>query len=82
MCLWIYTRDQLKDLRVLQKLGLRSGATLKARELMNLLADRIKSTKEICGPDVSVRESYVWAPCSSAQTGNYERARSVGLFDS
>ncbi len=82
MCLWIYTRDQLKDLRVLQKLGLKSGDTVGARELMNLVTAKIKTTLEICGPEVSVRESYVWGPCSSAETGNYERARSVGLFDS
>ncbi len=82
MCIWIYTRDQLKDLRVLQKLGLKPGDTVGARELMNLLTARIKTTTEICGADVFVRESYVWAPCSSAESGNYERARSVGLFDS
>ncbi len=82
MCLWIYTRDQLKDLRVLQKLGLKPGDTLKARELMNLLTERIESTREICGPDVSVPGSYVWSPCSSSESGNYEKARSAGLFES
>ena len=82
ICLWIYTRDQLKDLRVLQKLGLRPGDTVRARELISLLTGRIETAAEICGPGVFVRESYVWAPCSSAEAGHYEKARSVGLFDS
>ncbi len=81
ICAWIYTRDQLKDLRVLQKLGLKPGDTVKARELMELLADRIRTSAEICGPDVFVRESYIWAPCSGAETGRYEKGLEKGLFE-
>lgn len=81
ICAWIYTRDQLKDLRVLQKLGLKPGDSMKARELMNLLADRIKTSAEVCGPHVFVPESYTWAPCSGAETGRYEKGLSKGLFE-
>ncbi|NLN76593.1 MAG: DUF1284 domain-containing protein [Armatimonadetes bacterium] len=81
LCHWIYTRDQLKDLRVLQKLGLKPGDTLKARELLDMLTEKIKTTGEICGPDVSVPESYIWAPCSSSVTGRYEKALNKGIFN-
>lgn len=81
ICAWIYTRDQLKDLRVLHKLGLKPGDTLPARQLMNLLADRIKTAAEICGRKSGfVGESYVWAPCSSSESGNYEKAISKGIY--
>ena len=42
-------RDQKKDLDVLQKLGLKYGDTLPARQLFQLLYERILSTREICG---------------------------------
>ena len=42
-------RDQKKDLDVLQKLGLKYGDTLPARQLFQLLYERIPSTRDICG---------------------------------
>lgn len=80
MCIWIYTRDQLKDLRVLKKLGLKPGDTLPARDLLKLLKERIKTAGEVCGKEVCVSGSYVWSPCGSSESGNYEKALDKGVI--
>lgn len=40
--------NQLRDLRVLQKLGLKYGASMKAKDLYKLIFEKIKTTNEIC----------------------------------
>ncbi|MCX5642187.1 MAG: DUF1284 domain-containing protein [Candidatus Omnitrophica bacterium] len=43
--------SQLRDLRVLQKLGLKYGQSVKAKDLYKLIFERIKTTNEICTLD-------------------------------
>jgi len=57
--------NQLRDLRVLQKLGLTYGATLKAGELFRLIFERISGTLEVCRLDHS-SPSVWWDPCGEA----------------
>jgi len=73
-------RDQKKDLDVLQKLGLKYGDTLPARELFARLYERIASTREICGygdGEVRARE---WSICGNpAGREEYRKARAANL---
>ena len=59
-------RDELKDLYVLQKLGLVYGDVRTARELLKLLYERIKSTPEVCGFGQREFYSREWRPCGGA----------------
>jgi len=74
-------RDYKKDLDVLQRLGLMPGATMKARELFDLLFERIQTTTEICGYGNGVVTAQEWAICSGPG-GNpgYEATRKAGIF--
>jgi len=73
-------RDQKKDLDVLQKLGLKYGDTLPARELFRLLYERIASTREICGYGDGVTRAPEWSNCGSAeQDAPYQQARAMQL---
>ena len=40
--------NQLRDLRLLRKLGLKFGQSMKARDLFRLIFERIRTTNEIC----------------------------------
>ena len=68
--------NQLRDLRVLQKLGLTYGSTLKARDLFRLLFERIPGTFEICRIEYS-KPSVWWTGCgvATADSENYAEGR-------
>jgi len=74
-------RDYKKDLDVFQKLGLMPGATLPAREVFDLLFERIQSTTEICGYGDDVVMSQEWTICGGPG-GNpgYVATRRTGVF--
>jgi hypothetical protein len=68
--------NQMRDLRVLQKLGLAYGATLPGRELYRLLFERIPGTRAICGLDHSTAS--VWQTGCGMEVGdapNYEKGK-------
>lgn len=75
MCHFMFVKDQLKDLRVLHRLGLSPGVTLPARDLFRLLYNCVMSTSEICGPEATTEMSLMWAPCGNAGSEDYDRAR-------
>ncbi len=60
-------RDQKKDLDTLQKLGLKYGDTLPARELYRLLYERIASTREICGYGDGEERAPEWSVCGAPE---------------
>ena len=74
-------RDYKKDLDVLQKLGLMPGDTMGARELFDLIFERIPSTRDICGYGDGVVRSEEWRICGdpNGQPG-YEATRKTGVF--
>jgi hypothetical protein len=74
-------RDYKKDLDVLQKLGLMPGATMKAKELYDLLFERIPSTRDVCGYGDGIVTSHEWSICGSPG-GNegYKRTIENGIF--
>jgi hypothetical protein len=73
-------RDELKDLDVLQRLGLVYGDELPAREVFTLLYDRITSTHEVCAHEDGIERSPEWRICGGAE-GNphYAVGRAMGL---
>jgi len=74
-------RDYKKDLDVLQKLGLMPGATMKAKELYDLLFERIPSTRDVCGYGDGVVTSHEWSICGGPD-GNqgYRSTIENGIF--
>jgi hypothetical protein len=73
-------RDQKKDLDVLQKLGLQYGDTLPARQLYQLLYERILSTRDICGYGDGQTRAWEWSICGSAEKDDaYQQARAAHL---
>lgn len=74
-------RDYKKDLDCFQKLGLMPGATMKARELFDLLFERIPSTRDVCGYGDGVVTSEEWRICGGPEgCAGYEATRKTGLF--
>ena len=63
LCYHGHVKSALRDLMVLEKLGLKPGATLPARELYRLIYERIGSLKEICGWRDGSNTALYWAPC-------------------
>ncbi len=73
-------RDQKKDLDVLQKLGLRYGDALPARDLYQRLYARIPSTRDVCGYGDGEARAPEWSICSGAeQDDGYQKARAACL---
>ena len=70
--------NQLRDLRVLQKLGLTYGSTLQARDLYKLIFTRIAGTLEICRIEHS-KPSVWWTGCGAATTTSqcYDKGRQM-----
>ncbi len=58
-------RNQYRDLRVLEKLGLSFGATMNARVLYKLIFERISGTVEACRIEC-VKPSIWWDGCGAA----------------
>jgi hypothetical protein len=79
LCLHSHTRDQFKDLKTFQILGLAPGDTLPARELWALLYDRFPTSAEVCGPYKSCEFAHVWKGCREKSEG-YELAREQRLL--
>lgn len=71
--------NQMRDLRVLQKLGLTYGSTLTARELYRLIFARISGTLEICRLEHA--DPSVWyTGCGTATTNSESYARGKELL--
>lgn len=73
-------RDELKDLDVLQRLGLRYGDVLPAQDVFARLYQRIESTREVCGHGDGIERSPEWRVCGGP-TGDarYAQGRAAGL---
>jgi hypothetical protein len=73
-------RDELKDLDVLQLLGLEYGAVLPAQALMARLYERIPSTRLVCGHGDGMHRGREWRVCGGPDGDpHYVRARQEGL---
>jgi len=75
-------RDELKDLDVLQILGLNYGDILTAKELFAKLYMKIVSTDQICGFGNNKNRIPEWGICNEAgkdENSAYTKARAEGL---
>ena len=61
--------NELRDLNVLQILGLTYGTTLPAGELMRLLFERLPTTKPVC-TKAHEKNSIWWDSCGDYKSGN------------
>ncbi len=74
-------RDYKKDLDCFQKLGMMPGDTMNARELIDLMFERIPSTSDVCGYGDDVVTGEEWAICSGpGGNAGYEKTRVTGVF--
>ena len=79
LCYHGHVKCALRDLMILERLGLAPGATLPARELYALIYQRIGSLKEICGWRDGSTTAPMWAPCGYDRPV-LEDARRQGLI--
>ena len=63
--------NELRDLTILQKIGLMPGSTWPASELFRLVYEKIETCSGVCIYNDEI--SGEWAKCKFAKTGNYER---------
>jgi hypothetical protein len=76
--------NELKDLRILQILGLSFGEVVPARELFLRIFTRIPTTVNSCALERSVPELSVWwdpCPCGGYEKGRLELMREWGFLD-
>ena len=80
LCYAAHIKNPLRDLMVLERLGLPPGATLPARELYQLIYDRIGSLREICGWADETNTAPFWGRCGNYQSDALKRAREKRLI--
>jgi hypothetical protein len=78
LCYGTHIKNTLRDLMVLERLGLPPGATLPARELYARIYARIGTLQEICGWRDGSNTAMCWAPCGGYQGNALEEARAAG----
>jgi len=72
--------NEMKDLNVLQALGLTYGTTMVARDMYGLIFERIPHTAGVCALDSSIADISVWRDgCGKALVPcpNYEKGREM-----
>jgi hypothetical protein len=79
LCYHAHIKNDLRDLMMLERLGLPPGATLPAGKLFELIYRRIGSLKEICGWRDGSNTAPLWAPCAYDQPV-LEEARRKGII--
>ena len=79
LCYHGHIKSALRDLMMLEKLGLAPGATLPARELYRRIYQRIGSLREICGWRDGSSTAPWWAPCGD-NPAVLDSARRQGLI--
>jgi hypothetical protein len=79
LCYHAHIKNSLRDLMILERLGLPPGATLPAGDLYALIYAKIEAQKTICGWGDGANTAPCWAPCGY-DTPAYAEARAGGLL--
>ena len=66
LCYHGHIKSALRDLMMLERLGLKPGATLPARELYRRIYERIRGFMDICGWRDGSNTALWWAPCGTS----------------
>lgn len=80
LCIRTHIKDQLRDLNMLEKLGLKPGDTLSARELYERIYARIGSLRDICAWGDELDTAPFWSPCGGWKSEYFEKARREKLI--
>ena len=80
VCYHVHFKNSLRDLMILERLGLAPGAELPASELYALVFERISSLKEICGWRDGSNTALFWAPCGY-EVPVLEEAKNSGFLN-
>lgn len=80
LCYAAHPKNVLRDLRLLEILGLKPGTTLPARDLYRLVFERVRTLKDVCGWGDGSNTTPFWAPCVSFQGTAVEEARQEGFL--
>ena len=80
VCYHADPKNYLRDLTLLQKLGLKPGATLPAHELYRLIYERISSLMESCGWQDGSNTTVFWSPCGGCRDAALEECRRAGVL--
>jgi len=80
LCYHAHPKNVLRDLRMLEILGLPPGATLPARELYRLIFARIEKLQDVCGWGDGSNYAPFWAPCGAWQGTTLADARAEGFL--
>ena len=80
LCYHAHPKNVLRDLRMLEILGLAPGTTLPARELYRRIFEKIPHCSTVCGWGDGSDTTPFWAPCGSWQTTALEDARAEGFL--
>lgn len=79
LCYHGHIKSALRDLMMLERLGLPPGATLPARDLYRLIYERIGSFADICAWGDGKETAPWWAPCGTSSEV-LDNARAKGLI--
>ncbi len=79
LCCHAHFKNTLRDLMILEKLGVAPGTTMPARDLYSLIYRKIEKLKEICGWGDGSIYGPLWTPCSYDKP-IIEKAREEGVI--
>lgn len=80
LCYGTHIKNSLRDLMILEQLGLAPGATLPAAKLYKRIYERISNLKEICGWRNGPDKPFFWRACLDHKSPMLQEARKKGLI--
>jgi len=79
ICAHAQLKDDLRDLMVMEKLGIAPGAELPAGEIYRRIYERIDTLKDVCGWGDELNSAPQWRPCGGYKDGCLREAREEGF---
>lgn len=80
ICIRTHIKDQLRDLNMFEKLDLRPGDTLSAKEIYERIYARIGSLYDVCAWGDELDTAPFWSPCDGWKGDKFELARRANLI--
>lgn len=80
ICIRTHIKNQLRDLNILEKLDMKPGDTLSAKELYKRVYARIGSLRDVCAWGDELDTAPFWSPCDGWKSKRYEQARRDNLI--
>jgi len=80
ICIRTHIKDQLRDLMLLEKLDMKPGDTLTAKEIYKRVYARIGSLYDVCAWGDKLDTAPFWSPCDGWKGDKFEQARRTDLL--